>query len=54
MRMLFITWLAANAAMFWVSGKMTGEGADPIGSSLLVIVMFLVLNIGFGVYAIWG
>jgi len=52
--MLFIAWLVANAAMFWVSGKMTGEGADEIGSSFLVIIMFLVLNVGFGVYALWG
>jgi len=52
--MLFITWIVANIALLWISDKMTGEGSDPVDSSILVIIMLLVLNIGFGVYTIWG
>jgi len=49
--MLFIAWLACNALLFWGSSKIDTNTADPIGSSLMVVGAFIVLNLVFA--GIW-
>lgn len=54
--MTFITWVGANAAYFYATGKLvkTDGNQDPIGTSLLVLGGLVVLNLGFAIYVIFA
>lgn len=53
--MLILFWLAANAALIWYANSLNADNvSDPIAASWGIVLGFLVMNLIFGGFFIWG